>query len=667
MQPDPSLPPGPGLFTRIRRAVVGPPRDLRDRSLFHRLSLVAFLAWVGLGADGLSSSAYGPEECFRTLGQHTYLAIALAFVMAATVTVISIAYSRVIEHFPSGGGGYVVAGKLLGERAGVVSGSALLVDYVLTITISIAAACDALFSFLPPGWRDWKLSAEVALIVFMTLLNLRGVRESVLTLTPFFLLFLVTHAILIGGGILLHAPQIPATLETAGRGFNDGLATLGAGGMFLLFLHAYSLGGGTYTGIEAVSNGLSIMREPRVATGKRTMVYMAASLAITASGLLLCYLLWDVKFVYGKTMNAVLAENFVGGASYGPVFVILLLLSEGAILVVAAQTGFVDGPRTLAAMAADEWVPKRLKNLSERLVTQNGVLAMGLAAAAVLYYTKGAVTLLVVMYSINVFLTFTLSQIGMARHWLQVRKQVAHWPRRLAVNAVGAIVTGVILMMTVALKFREGGWVTLLATGLLVALCFAIRRHYRNVDHHLAALDDSLLNLPLPEPKVAPQLVDAGPTAIVLVESYNGLGVHTLLSIQRLFPRHFKNFVFVTVGLVDSAQFKGVDALAALEQRVRSDLAQYVQFARRLGLYADSRFAVGTDLVQELETICVDLMKVYRRPAVFAGQLVFERENLFTRTLHHGTAFSIQRRLQFVGIQVIVLPIRVWQRGPAAA
>ena len=378
-----------------------------------------------------------------------------------------------------------------------------------------------------------------------------------------------------------------------------------------------------------------------------------------------------MQFENGKTLNASLWELLtrgwrIGPLEVGPAIVWVTLLSEGALLFVAAQTGFLDGPRTLSAMSADEWVPKRFKNLSERLVTQNGVLSMGIAAAAVLYYTRGAVALLVVMYSINVFLTFTLSQLGMARHWLQVRKESAQWRRRFVVNTVGAVVTAVILVMTTTLKFSEGGWVTLLATGALVGLCFLIRRHYRQVRRHLSSLDETLLNLPLPEPKAALQPVDAGPTAIILVESYNGLGIHTLLSAQRLFPRHFKNFVFVTVGLVDSAQFKGVDALAALEQRVRSDLEQYTQFARRLGQYADSRYALGTDLVQELETICVDLVKDFRRPVVFAGQLVFERENLLTRTLHHGTAFSIQRRLQFVGIQVIVLPIRVWQRSAAA-
>src|SRR5439155_13580940 len=303
----------------------------------------------------------------------------------------------------------------------------------------------------------------------------------------------------------------------------------------------------------------------------------------TAGGILLCYLLNNVQFENGKTLNASLWELLtrgwrIGPLDVGPAIVWVTLLSEGALLFVAAQTGFLDGPRTLSAMSADEWVPKRFKNLSERLVTQNGVLSMGIAAAAVLYYTRGAVALLVVMYSINVFLTFTLSQLGMARHWLQVRKESAQWRRRFVVNTVGAIVTAVILVMTTTLKFSEGGWVTLLATGALVGLCFLIRRHYRQVRRHLSSLDETLLNLPLPEPKTQLQPVDAGPTAIILVESYNGLGIHTLLSAQRLFPRHFKNFVFVTVGLVDSAQFKGVDALAAVEQRVRSDLEQYTQF-----------------------------------------------------------------------------------------
>ena len=352
------------LPRRLRRLLVGKPRDLQDSRLFHRLSLIPFLAWVGLGADGLSSSAYGPEEAFKALETHTYLAVGLAVLMGTTVLLISAAYRRIIEEFPSGGGGYVVASSLLGPSTGVVSGSALLVDYVLTITISIAAAGDALFSFLPPAWHGSKLVVEFGFILLLTTLNVRGVRESVIALLPVFLLFLLTHVVVIGGGIVGHLPEVPTTVRAVHDGFTKGAATLGVSGLFLLFMRAYSLGGGTYTGIEAVSNGLPIMREPKVETGKRTMLYMGTSLAFTASGLLLCYLLWQIAPVPGKTMNAVLDERLARGLPFGGTFVVLTLFSEAMLLVVAAQAGFIDGPRVLANMAVDSWVPHRFASLS---------------------------------------------------------------------------------------------------------------------------------------------------------------------------------------------------------------------------------------------------------------------------------------------------------------
>ncbi len=656
---------------RLRGLLLGAPKNLFDPSIHHQLALIAFFAWVGLGSDGLSSSSYGPEEIFRQLGAHRHLALYLVGAIVGTVFLISASYSQIIEQFPTGGGGYLVATKLLGPTPGVISGSALVVDYILTIAISVAAGCDAIFSFMPGPLQGLRLPAEFAVVGFLVLMNLRGVKESVYILTPIFLAFMVSHIGLIGFGILRHGRDLGSLLSGTVQETHSAVHTLGLVGVGVIVLRAFSLGGGTFTGIEAVSNGVGILREPRVANGKRTMLYMSCSLALTAGGILLCYLLNNVQFQAGKTLNASLWELLVHGWRVGPLdvgpgVVWLTLLSEGALLFVAAQTGFLDGPRTLAAMAYDEWVPKRYKNLSERFVTQNGVVTMGLAAVVVLAYTRGAVDLLVVMYSINVFLTFTLSQTGMARHWLEVRHREAHWRRRLIVNAFGALVTATILVVTATLKFREGGWITLVATTVLVVVCYAIRHHYGRVRLSLASLDETLLNLPLPELKAQPELSIDGPTAIVLVESYSGLGVHTLLSVHRLFPRLFKNFVFISVGLVDSAQFKGVDELGALEQKVREDLEQYVRITERMGSYSEYRYALGTDLVQELESICQDLIREFRRPVVFAGQLVFQRENLFTRMLHHETAFSIQRRLQFLGIQVIILPIRVWERLKSA-
>ena len=663
-----SLQPGSApLRKRLRRLLVGGPRDLRDSRLFHRLALIPFLAWVGLGADGLSSSAYGPEEAFKALGRHAYLAVALAALMAITVLLISAAYRRIIEEFPSGGGGYVVASNLLGPSAGVVSGAALLVDYVLTITISIAAAGDALFSFLPVGWHGLKHVVEFGFILILMTLNIRGVRESVVTLLPVFLLFLLTHALLIGGGIIGHLPELPSTARAVRAGFTEGTATLGLGGLLLLFVRAYSLGGGTYTGIEAVSNGLPIMRDPKVETGKRTMVYMGTSLAFTASGLLLCYLLWQITPVAGKTMNAVLTERLAGGLPFGGTFVVLTLFSEAMLLVVAAQAGFIDGPRVLANMAVDSWVPHRFAALSERLTTQNGILVMGAAALAALVYTSGNVGHLVVMYSINVFLTFSLSMLAMLRFWYQHRKARREWRSRLALFAAGFVLCATILGTTTYEKFAEGGWVTVVITLAVIGLCFVIRRHYRTVNAELDKLYHELGDLPhttpVPPPAAVGQVDPQKPTAAVLVGSYGGVGIHTVLNVFRSFPGHFKGLVFVTVGVIDSGEFKGEHAVEELTRRTEEMLAHYVSFAAGLGVPAIARMAIGTEAVAEAEKLCLEVAREFPRVVFFAGKMIFQRERWYHRLLHNETALAVEKRLRWVGKTMVTLPIRV--RDPA--
>jgi amino acid transporter len=646
---------------RLWRLVVGRPRSLTDTSLFHRLSLIPFLAWVGLGADGLSSSAYGPEEAFRQLGEHSYLALALAAMMILTIFVISAAYSRIIEEFPHGGGGYLVATKLLGERAGVVSGSALFIDYVLTITVSIAAAGDALFSFVPLHMHLWKEPVEVLLIAGLTTINLRGVRESVLVLTPIFLVFLLTHAVLIGWGVLGHLPEMTTTAESVSTGFQGGLATLGFAGLFMRFVQAYSLGSGTYTGIEAVSNGLQMMREPRVRTAKRTMLYMASSLSITAAGLILCYLLWGVTHVEGKTMNAVLAERVAGAWPAGHAFVVLTLLAEGALLVVAAQAGLLGGPRVLANMAVDNWLPRRFAALSDRLTTQNGILLMGLASLAALLFTGGNVRALVIMYSINVFVTFSLSMLGMALLWGR-RRGRPFFKRWTALFVGGFVLCATILVFTVYEKFFAGGWITLLVTGTMVLLCFAIRAHYQEVSKALSKLYSELGNLKdiLPPQVARPGEPDPDqPTAAVLVAGYGGLGIHTLLSIFRTFPEHFRSVIFLSVGVVDSGAFKGEEEVERLGVQTGETLQKYVELAHGLGIPSTSRKALGTDAVAEAEKLCLALVREFPRTTFFAGQVIFQRERWYQRLLHNETAYAIQKRLQWAGQTMVILPARV--------
>ena len=602
----------------LRRLLFGPPRDVEDPRTHHAISLIALLAWVGLGADGLSSSSYGPDESFRALGSHTYLAVALALATAITVVVIAIAYSQIIKRFPFGGGGYVVASELLGPGAGVVSGAALLVDYVLTISVSIASCGDAIFSFLPPAWAQWKLLFELAGICFLLLLNLRGVKESVAFLAPIFGLFLLTHAILIGGGLTTHVPDVPKVAAEVGHGFRSGLAELGLAGVFGLFLRAYSMGAGTYTGLEAVSNGIQIMREPKVHTARRTMGYMAVSLAATAGGILLLYLLFHAVPEEGKTMNAVLLERFasgftVGGFPVGQGFVIVTLVAEAALLVVGAQAGFIDGPRVMANMASDSWLPHRFAQLSDRLTMQNGVLLMGAASITTLLWTHGDITALVTMYSINVFVTFSLSQASMLRLWWRTEGEGRR--RAFVIHGVALALCLSILVGTIYEKGEQGGWVTIVVTSLLVGFCFVVRRHYRTVQTSLKRLDDIMAVLPPHAPGPAPVVDPKAPTAVLLVGGYGGLGVHALLTVQRTFPGFFKNFVFVSVGVVDSAAMKGVEEVDRVRLRTQGALEQYVALAHRLKLAADFRLTVGTEAVADAERLCVEVAREFPRAA----------------------------------------------------
>ena len=652
----------PSLRRRAARTLLGARKDPTDRGALHRMSLVAFLAWVGLGADGLSSSAYGPEEAFRVLGEHSYLALALAAATALTVMVLSTSYSSIIEQFPAGGGGYVVASHLLGPRFGVVSGCALVVDYILTIAVSIASGGNAVFSFLPPAWAGARMPAEVAAIALLIVLNLRGVRESVEILMPVFLAFLATHALLVGWALGSHLDQVPAVAHQLSGDFSQGLATLGGGGMVLLFLKAYSLGGGTYTGIEAVSNGLQIMREPRVQTGRRTMTYMAVSLALTAGGILVAYLLLDVATVPGKTLNAVLAEATFGGwhlagLPVGYWLVLATLLSEGLLLLVAAQAGFIDGPRVMANMAIDSYFPHRFAALSEQLAMHNGVLLMGGAALALLFYTEGNIHLLVVMYSINVFLTFTLSQAGMSRFW---------WPRRghrgrrrhLALHGLALAMCAGILGVTLFEKFRFGGWVTVALTAAFVLGCLGIRLHYDHTRDGLRRLDEILGSLPTRGQPNHEPLDPRQPTAVQLVGSFNGLGVHTLLSTLRYFPGLYRQFVFVSVALVDSGSFKGKEAVDSLEATTRENLEKYVALTRRLGFPAESLTATGIEIVEEATALCQKAAERYPKATIFAGKLVFRKERWYHGLLHNETPAAIQRRLQWVGVPMVILPVR---------
>ena len=668
-EPEPRTGPRPSLVARMRRIIIGGARDPHDPDMAHKMALIAFFAWVGLGSDGLSSSCYGPSEVFLVLQQFPFLSLFVALASGLTVIIISMSYAQVIDLFPQGGGGYLVASRLLNPKLGMLSGCALIIDYVLTIALSVASGADAIFSFLPPSMIHWKTTVAVVGVVVLTALNMRGIKESVVPLIPVFMVFVGAHLFAILYVLFTHAGNVGHMAATTVEQVRGASSQMGVMGMMFLLLRAYGMGAGTYTGIEAVSNGLPMLREPRAKTGKRTMVYMASSLVVAVVGLMICYVLCGVTFQEGKTLNAVMLESMTADWRLpwaGRSFVLITLVSEAAILFVAAQAGFLGGPRVIANMALDRWLPNRFATLSDRLVTQNGVLLMGGAALVLIVGTGSSVQYLVVLYSITVFITFVLAQAGMVRHWLNVRGTAEPWRKGLWINGTGLVLCVFILSCMTVIKFREGGWLTLIVTGALVALCFAIKRHYDNTLKLLKRLD-TLVEVSEVSMNQEPSVGAGGSvafdpakkTAIILVSGFNGLGLHTLFGVVRLFGKMFHNYIFVQVGVIDAGNFKGPTELEHLKAHIKGDLDRYVRYMERQGCYAEGRSLVGTDAVQSLSELVPEILEQYPDGICFAGQLVFPEETSFTRLLHNYVVFAVQRRLYSRGIPFVILPIRV--------
>jgi amino acid transporter len=648
------------LFGKLKNLVIGRPLNPFSPIILQHVSLIALLAWVGLGADGLSSACYGPEEAYIALGSHTHLAIYIALAMAITVFIISIGYNQVIELFPSGGGGYKVTTQLLGSYVGLISGAALLIDYVLTITVSAASGMDAFFSILPIELLSYKFDAEVLLIVFLLTLNLRGMKESIKFLLPVFMGFFIVHVGLIVYGIAVHSRGLIPMIPSAFAETQTLTQSIGLLPVLALLLHAYSLGSGTYTGLETVSNNVNRLTEPRVQTGKWTMLYMATSLSFTAAGIIILYLLWDAQPVAGQTLNAVVFHSILGDSTGGHIALIITLVLEAGLLLTAANTGFIAGPGVLANMAADGWVPNRFRHLSSRLVVQNGVILFGITALLILWWSHGKVSLLVILYSINVFITFSLSLLGLCVYWAKQRKKASpNWPYRLAFSFFAFVITTCILCITLFAKFTQGGWMTLLITFVVVCICLLIKKHYRRVSKRLQQLDVQLKQA-IPDKSPPPVRLDPHqPTAVILIGKSSGVAMHTLLCVMRIFPRHFKNFIFISNGIVDVGSFAGQIALETMRLNVNETLQYFVDYCHQYGIAAQAYATFGTDPVDELSRLANEVSEKFPGSIFFASKLIFEHDNWIMRILHNETSVALQRQLHLNGQELVILPMKI--------
>jgi len=459
----------------LKRLIVGAPMPLAQ-ARHERLSKTVALAVFS--SDAMSSVAYATEEILLILilagTAAIHLTVPIALAIAALLVVVSVSYQQTIHAYPSGGGSYIVARANLGPTAGLVAAGALLIDYVLTVSVSVAAGVAALTSAVP-----WLLTHRVLLgVVFTAAIayaNLRGVRESGRVFAVPTYLFIVTFSVLVGTGLFR---WLTGTLPAAAAAHETVAATQPL--TWFLVLRAFASGCTALTGVEAISNGVPAFKHPEARNAAITMGWMAAVLGTLFIGVSVLASALGITPMADETVVSQVARRLFGdGFPY-----YLVQGSTTLILVLAANTSFADFPRLNSLLARDRYAPRQFRTLGDRLVFSNGILILAGLAAALIVVFGGDTHALIPLYAVGVFISFTLSQAGMVRHWLT--DGGGGWRWRLAVNGVGALVTGAVTVVIAVTKFTHGAWIVVLLIPLLVLGFRAIHRHYDTVAHELS-------------------------------------------------------------------------------------------------------------------------------------------------------------------------------------
>lgn len=471
------------LPATLWRALVGSPLETQ-RLRHERLTKLKGLAVFA--SDALSSSAYASEEILRILVLAGSAALAFTVpVSAAIVTLMAIvatSYYQTIHAYPSGGGAYIVAHENLGPLPGLVAAAALLVDYVLTVAVSISAGVAAITSAVPSLF-PYRVDLAVALVALITIGNLRGVRESgTIFAIPTYMFIFAFGATLFAGLWTWVNGELPRV------GHPEAVEATQPLTLFLV-LRAFASGTAALTGIEAVSNGVQAFYPPEARNASRVLIAMVTLLGTFFFGT--SFLAWEMGVLPREeetVVSQIARALFQGGWFYYVVQVATML-----ILVLAANTAFADFPRLSSILARDRYLPRQLANLGDRLVFANGILLLGVTASLLIVVFRATVHNLIPLYMVGVFVSFTLSQSGMVRHWLASR--AGRWKLQLAVNGLGAVCTALVGLEVAAVKFLDGAWITVFVIGALVLLMRAIHRHYEDLKHQL-----SLERVKLPRP-----------------------------------------------------------------------------------------------------------------------------------------------------------------------
>ncbi|MBI5632279.1 MAG: APC family permease [Nitrospirae bacterium] len=427
-------------------------------------------------SDPLSSVAYGTEEILfaLVLGGAAFLnyLLPIAVAIVILVAIVATSYYQTIHAYSSGGGAYIVAKDNLGDYPGLVAGAALLIDYVLTVTVSVSAGIAAITSAFP-AIRDHTVALCLFAILFISLMNLRGVRESGKA-------FSLPVYVFIGGLLLLIGASFANSFSHPSVAYAALREPASAIFPIFIILKAFASGCATLTGIEAVSNGVKAFKAPEAKNAGITLIWMAVTLAILTIGIAYYAHYYAILPNENETVLSQLTRTIF---SKGPIYY-GIQFATALILILAANTSYADFPRLSSIMANDRYLPRQLSNRGDKLVFSNGILILGFLSALLLVLFRGDTHSLIPLYAVGVFTAFTLSQIGMVRHW--VREKGKGWLKSAFINGLGGLVTGVVLVIIAVEKFAQGAWMVLVAIPVLVYLAKEVQRHYQSVADQLS-------------------------------------------------------------------------------------------------------------------------------------------------------------------------------------
>jgi len=613
----------------FKRAVIGSP-FATSQAIHERLTKVKALPIFS--SDAVSSSAYGTEEILVTLVLAGSLALSRALPIGAVIVlllaIVTFSYRQTIKAYPSGGGAYIVAHENLGRNPGLTAAAALMVDYVLTVAVSVAAGVAAITS-AAPGLFEFRVVIGVAVVVLFTLGNLRGIRESgTIFAAPTYLFILTMSIMIVVGVIKVVVGDAPGSLLHGAPPRETVAATQGLS--LFLILRAFSSGSAALTGVEAISNGVPAFKPPESQNARTTLTTMACILGFLVLGVTFLSSRYGLVPSEEETIVSMLGREILGKN----VLYYVYQAATAMVLFLAANTSFADFPRVSAILANDRFVPRQFAFKGDRLAFSRGIIFLAGAASVLLIAFSGEVTRLIPLYAIGVFVSFTLSQSGMVRHHLRLRE--TGWRGGMVINGVGAGATAVVAVIIASTKFTHGAWISILLMLALILLFTRIRRHYDWFDEAVQAEDTVPPGIPTTVP------VERPPTRehiVVPVDAINKVSLAAVAFVRELSARA------TAVHITDDRE--EAENLRARWEKLVPDIPLLIIESPYRAFVAPMLAYMGS--VQRAE------------PGVNVTVVLpgFVPRHWWERPLHNQDILRLKPHLKKLGVRVIDLPYRL--------